>query len=442
MKNLKTLNEILNEIKVVDLIKKEKYEGIVDQKLNRQKSYIKNKRFTRKFINQLDDYYCRDKLFISITPQWGGSNVDWLRYLKKENNLAKQIADQQTHYGFNNYGLPYDRTSEKHKALEKYWDESDTADLKRICSLFSDSESAAFNYFSVKFLEDGRLDKIAREIVDYPINEQISVYSVIGIVEFHSFMNIIVSDANIPFGMVVKYDNMLQNDYVEYFHPVKYGAWNLYLPYSERIIGWYDYESPYRVNITNNITKNDALENLRDYCSFLEAVPSTKDIDNPVFTISQTKDGFLKWLEIPTNTYWRENFGELRFALIEAGIITTQNQNSKYGIYCIAKDGHNCRSMSEQIIDNFLYNNKIDHELEPCYPKDDILNPSGRLRADWLIDGNVYVEYFGLMQDINYIEKTEKKIALAKKYGIQLIEIYNINYLSESFSSFVKKEGT
>ena len=62
-----------------------------------------------------------------------------------------------------------------------------------------------------------------------------------------------------------------------------------------------------------------------------------------------------------------------------------------------------------------MYENGIKHTPEPLYPQDDEFNPTGKMRADWLINDDAYVEFFDLMQDQKYREKRDKKVSLTKK---------------------------
>ena len=110
-------------------------------------------------------------------------------------------------------------------------------------------------------------------------------------------------------------------------------------------------------------------------------------------------------------------------------------KSSSYGIMCIAKDGHECRSLAEKIIDDYLYENNISHETEPVYPKDKVLNPT-RMRADWKI-GETYYEYFGLVGKKDYDKKIIKKFELGEKLRLKIVGIFpdDIYSLDKLFKS-------
>ena len=435
MSNTSEFHNIFNKIEVLDIIEKDDFEKVVQNKISKFTSLIDNKRWTKKFTENLTDIYKNDPLYISLSAKKCESGIYALKNINNPYfNLAKDIADAQTHYALSNIVYPEEKDTNTYKAIEQIWNNDDFKDLEKICLLYSSPQTVAFQYFETKFKEDGRLIKLAQLLNK---NTTTSLYEIAGLCEFDSFIKCAVKENNLKSGLIVKNDSILQNSYVEFFHPTKYVAYNLYLPFSQVTLGWDVHSVPYRLEVSNSLTKEDALKNLADYCNFIEAIPTSKEIDFPVFRIKDTIAGFNKWLKVPTNSYWQNNFGELKFALIEAGILNSNNQNTKYGIYCIAKDGHNCRSRSEQIIDNFLFDNNIKHTPEPIYPYDEEYNPTGRLRADWLINDEVYVEFFGLMQDPKYREKRDKKVSLAKKLNIKLIEVYDVNFLEQDFKSYI-----
>ncbi|MFJ4233837.1 hypothetical protein [Cellulosimicrobium cellulans] len=104
--------------------------------------------------------------------------------------------------------------------------------------------------------------------------------------------------------------------------------------------------------------------------------------------------------------------------LQEAGVLAGGWRPSR-GVYTTAQDGHPCRSMLERHVDDWLHAHAIKHDVEPAYPYDADLNPTG-MRADWLIDG-VLVEAAGMMTKTEYADRIERKKRLAAKSSIDLI---------------------
>ncbi|MCS4162599.1 hypothetical protein GGP94_003044 [Salinibacter ruber] len=119
------------------------------------------------------------------------------------------------------------------------------------------------------------------------------------------------------------------------------------------------------------------------------------------------------------------NFGSWFEALEKSDALPEGFRYSGTGVWCLADDGHECHSLAEQRIDNWLHDHNIDHKREPKYPEDKKLNSSGRRKADWLIEETgAYVEFFGMKGNDEYDLKTEQKKRVAEKNDIELISIY------------------
>lgn len=129
-------------------------------------------------------------------------------------------------------------------------------------------------------------------------------------------------------------------------------------------------------------------------------------------------------------------FGSWNRAIQAAGFIPNRSHDNRMYKRVNAKaiDGHLCDSVSELLIDNWLYKNNIFHERDAHYPKT-------HHKADWKISAKnkeVFVEYFGLANDSpRYDRSTREKKMLCKKYNIHLIgiypkDIYPKNYLESS----------
>lgn len=117
----------------------------------------------------------------------------------------------------------------------------------------------------------------------------------------------------------------------------------------------------------------------------------------------------------------RDYFGSWNNAIKAAGYepneqwFTTVKARDLY-----AKDGHKCNSVSEIIIDDWLFENHISHTRECPYPE-------GRYSSDFMVN-NIFIEFFGLANvsnmSLNYREIMEKKREMCKKYKILLVELY------------------
>lgn len=134
------------------------------------------------------------------------------------------------------------------------------------------------------------------------------------------------------------------------------------------------------------------------------------------------KDYLLNAYLLPPSWYIIDRVGEKNWlkVLDKAGILDNGVFRTSRGVRCIAKDGHECNSLAELEIDNWLFSNQIVHDKEPHYPYHSVYNPNERLRADFKI-GNVYVEYAGLLDQPEYCAKMQNKKELAKALKIDLV---------------------
>lgn len=132
---------------------------------------------------------------------------------------------------------------------------------------------------------------------------------------------------------------------------------------------------------------------------------------------------------------WKDSasqlFGSWAHLLEEAGLLT-QSQRGRGGHRSIASDGHLCLSMGERAICEFLTKNGITHEREPMYPFDEVFNPNGLLRGDFLI-GDLVIEFAGMMGNPDYSErmKTKEKLAKARKIPWLKLETSSLADLNE-----------
>ncbi len=131
-----------------------------------------------------------------------------------------------------------------------------------------------------------------------------------------------------------------------------------------------------------------------------------------------TKNEFCNDSSCPDYVTYRDYFGTWSKAIKKAGYEPNERWFSGRDLY--AKDGHKCNSISEIIIDDWLFENNIPHIREYLYPE-------GRYRCDFVVN-NIFVEFFGLADAFNisssYAEIMEKKKEICKKHDIQLIELY------------------
>ena len=83
-----------------------------------------------------------------------------------------------------------------------------------------------------------------------------------------------------------------------------------------------------------------------------------------------------------------------------------------------ATDGHYVRSKAEMLIDNWLYWSELVHAYERKLPVEE------EVYSDfYLPTGKVYIEYWGLEDDPNYLIRKKEKQDIYKKYDFHLIEL-------------------
>jgi hypothetical protein len=116
--------------------------------------------------------------------------------------------------------------------------------------------------------------------------------------------------------------------------------------------------------------------------------------------------------------------------------------NEKFPAAFKAIDGHYVRSEAEQTIDNFLFRNGIIHAYEKRLPGDKCFYCDFYIPPLNKIAQSVYIEYWGMENDENYLEGKKTKLEIYKREQLQLIEITRHNlknlraYLTEKLRLF------
>lgn len=85
-------------------------------------------------------------------------------------------------------------------------------------------------------------------------------------------------------------------------------------------------------------------------------------------------------------------------------------------------DGHYVRSLSEQSIDNWLYNNGYQHSYEKAvFMK---TKPNAVILSDfYLPKENIYIEFWGIENDEQYEKRKQEKIKLYNENNINRIDL-------------------
>ena len=158
------------------------------------------------------------------------------------------------------------------------------------------------------------------------------------------------------------------------------------------------------------------------YCSricknFGESIPA-------MYLIDEIKDFVNKNERIPFKQEFvhshaaRLRFGTWNKAIEAAGFRPNPVMFSKK---YIANDGDKCDSLTEKIIDDYLFARGISHIRNFPYPG------NGGFTVDFKI-GDYWIEFFGLSGQLKrYDQLMREKIDLARKLGLSLIRIYPID---------------
>jgi len=90
-----------------------------------------------------------------------------------------------------------------------------------------------------------------------------------------------------------------------------------------------------------------------------------------------------------------------------------------------ANDGHICDSLAEKIIDDWLSENNVEHQIHVPYP-------NSKMSSDFLING-IRVEFFGLQGEVGKYDRfLKRKRALCQRKAIKMIAIYPNNLFPQN----------
>jgi hypothetical protein len=116
----------------------------------------------------------------------------------------------------------------------------------------------------------------------------------------------------------------------------------------------------------------------------------------------------------------------------ESDIFGFRNFRQKWPLQFRAEDGHFVRSLSETLIDNWLYNNDYIHCYEKKLPiKENVLCDF------YLKDKNLYIEFWGMKEEL-YLKRKQEKIEIYEKNNLNLINL-EINDIKDLDSTLPKK---
>lgn len=130
-------------------------------------------------------------------------------------------------------------------------------------------------------------------------------------------------------------------------------------------------------------------------------------------------------------------FGSYSSACVASGLEPNNNLFGKTNVYySISNDI--CLSKYELDITNYFIENNISYKKEVLYREIMADERCGSRRVDWLVNENIIVEYFGMMDKESYAERTKFKIDLCRDNNIKLIEVYPHDFINNMFGLIEK----
>ncbi|PHC05697.1 hypothetical protein COF04_03730 [Bacillus toyonensis] len=172
-----------------------------------------------------------------------------------------------------------------------------------------------------------------------------------------------------------------------------------------------------------NQTQKMLIGSLIDFASSLNRTPTSIEIqENP------NMSGIMSY---------HRYFGSYANACKQANLEVNQNIFGR-SYHFISKNGDRCLSSKELEITNIFIANNLLYEKEVLYRdflEDETMN---LIRMDWLMDGKIVVEYFGMLDKDYYRERMDYKIQLSEVYNFNMISILP-NDLKNGYSGMIDK---
>jgi len=141
---------------------------------------------------------------------------------------------------------------------------------------------------------------------------------------------------------------------------------------------------------------------------------------------------------LPSVKTFERRFGGYRNACELANLDSNSSLFGESSTY-YSKNNDLCFSKSELKITNFLINNNIDYKKEEMYNEYCEDDRCGLKRVDWVIEKNIFVEFFGMPEKDYYFERMEEKRNICKDNNIKLIEVFrkDLTKLHKIFSQYL-----
>lgn len=164
-------------------------------------------------------------------------------------------------------------------------------------------------------------------------------------------------------------------------------------------------------------TRNQNIAGLRRLAAAIDGIPE-QAIHSTIAIVglsNERRDRVMAGLIVgPDPTQAKAVLGSPWLKVLQTAGLVGDAWRATRGTYCLAADGHLCRSLAERTVDDFLTARGIAHTPEPAYP-------GSNSRADWGLPDGTFVEYAGLLSAADYRAKIAAKRTLAAAAGVPLI---------------------
>lgn len=171
-----------------------------------------------------------------------------------------------------------------------------------------------------------------------------------------------------------------------------------------------------------------SIDSLRQLLDFIGFIPEK---NSSVYSIYRNipREKYIEFNLLARKTFfpirYANVFGDWLGAVVATGYLGPSGiRKTEYGYKVHALDGHVCNSLAEKVVDDWLFKNGVEHVKEPTYPVEARELLGSKVRADWQLENEIYVEYFGLQDRKDYAEKTSAKMAACRVLGISLIALF------------------
>lgn len=163
--------------------------------------------------------------------------------------------------------------------------------------------------------------------------------------------------------------------------------------------------------------RDAAVKGLRRLASAIEGIPHQQFAQTVSLAgmTDERRDAVMVGLIVaPAPSCAKQHMGATWLRVLQTAGLVGDAWRPARGTYCVATDGHACRSLAERTVDDFLTSHGIAHDPEPNYP-------GSTRRADWRLADGTFVEYAGLLSNAEYAKKIADKRSIAESAGVRLL---------------------